>query len=133
MTNDLRLPVRHVRGSANETRVSASRTDGHKPLTGRPIDLDAHRTAMDRARVELRRRPINRDTAPTEKPTTVYSGAESTHSAQSPRAEIKAMDRALFLLRRFAASREGDHKVDKTIMRVESELARLRKREETRL
>ncbi|MEO1537933.1 MAG: hypothetical protein AAFR73_09405 [Pseudomonadota bacterium] len=99
-------------------------------MTGRPIDLDDHRTAGDRARSELRRRAVNRDTAPVEKPRTADDDAEIARSAQSLRAEIKAMERAVFLLRSYAASREDDHRVQKTIMRAESELARLRKREE---
>lgn len=132
MTNDLRLPVRHVRGSANETRVSASRTDGLEPLTDRPIDLDAHRTSVDRARIELRRRPVNRDTAPVEKPKAVCADAATRHSAQSPSAETRSMEMALFLLRNYAASREEDRSIQKMIMRAESELACLSKCEETR-
>ncbi len=79
----------------------------------------------------MRRRAVNRDTAPVEKPQTADDDAEIACSAQSLRAEIEAMERAVFLLRNYAASREDDHRVQKTIMRAESELARLRKREET--
>ena len=100
-------------------------------MTDRPIDLDGRRTAGDRARSELRRRAVNRDTAPVEKPWTADDDAEIAHTAQSLRAEIEAMERAIFLLRNYAASREDDQRVRKMIMRAESELARLRKREET--
>lgn len=125
------LSDRLVRESENEAPGQAVFVDGGEPLTDRPIDLDGRRTAGDRARSELRRRAVNRDTAPVEKPRTA-DDPEIARSAQSLRAEIEAMERAVFLLRKYAASREGDHRVQKTIMRAESELARLRKREETR-
>lgn len=101
-------------------------------MTGRPIDLDAHRTAVDRARIELRQRPVNRDAAPVVKPKTENADPVTTHSAQSPREEIKVMERAIFLLRRYAASRQEYSRADRTIMRAESELARLRKRDHDR-
>ena len=100
-------------------------------MTGRPIDLDGRRTAENKARSELRRRAVNRGITPVETHKTVDNETEIARSAQSLRAEIEAMERAEFFLRRYAASKEEGSKTQKMIMRAQSELARLRKREET--
>ena len=126
-----RLSDRLVRESENEAPGQAVFVDGGEPLTDRPDDLDGRRAAGDRARSELRRRAVNRDTAPVANPPTRDNDAEIARSTQSLRGEIEAMERAVFLLRNYAASGEENNGVQKTIMRAESELARLRKREET--
>ena len=101
-------------------------------MTDRPIDLDGHRSPDGKIGSELRRRAVNRDLALVDKTQTADIYAQMTHSAQSVRAEIEAMERAVFFLRRYAASSEEDNSIQKMIMRAQSELARLRKREETR-
>ena len=100
-------------------------------MTERPIDLDGRRSPDGKVRSELRRRAVNRDLAPVDKTHTADTDTETTHSVQSVCAEIEAMERAVFFLRRYAASSKEDNSIQKMIMRAQSELARLRKREET--
>lgn len=124
--------VRRGRRSANETRVFTIRTQGHEPVTDRPIDLDGHRTVEGKIRSELRRKAVNRDTAPDARPITAGNDIDAALLVQPARTWIEAMEKAAFLLRRYEATREADDpRIQKLIKRAQSDLARLRKREET--
>lgn len=123
------LSDRHVRGSANEYRASIARASGHEPVTDYPIDFDCGRTVIDKLGSELFRNVANWDAAPGTGPNSEVDGVPSS---QLTRKRRETMERAVFLLSACAATREGgDPGIQKLIMRAESDLALLRKREET--
>jgi hypothetical protein len=102
-------------------------------VTDRPIDLDGHRTFEGKQESELRRKAVNRDTAPGARPNMADIDFDAALSVEPARTWVEAMEKAAFLLRRYAATREADDpRIQKLIKRAESDLARLRKREETR-
>lgn len=101
-------------------------------MTDRPIDLDGHRTADGKIISELRRKAVNRDTAPDARPIMTDIDIDAALLVQPARTWIEAMEKAAFLLGRYAATKDADDpRIQKLIKRAESDLARLRKREET--
>lgn len=128
-----RLSALRVRGSANDSRAFTVRSNGHKPVTDHPIDFDCDRTVIGRLGGKLFRNVANLDAEPRLDPKPAQPEVDGVHSSQPARKRRETMERAVFLLRACAAAREGgDPRVQNLIMRAESELARLRKREETR-
>ena len=102
-------------------------------MTKRPIDLDDRRTARGKIESELRRKVVNRDKSPDVRPIVSDFEIDAALSVQPARTWIEAMEKAAFLLRRYAATtEEGDPRIQKLIKRAESDMARLRNCEETR-
>lgn len=102
-------------------------------MTDRPIDLDGHRTVEGKISSELRRQAVNNDTAPDPHMIVADIEIDAALAVQPARTWIEVMEKASFLLTRYAATREAeDPRIQKLIKRAESDLARLRKREETR-
>ena len=101
-------------------------------MTDRPIDLDGHRTADSKIRSELRRKALNRDTAPDMHPTVSDFDIDAALLREPSRTWIEAMDKAAFLLGRYAATKDAaDPMIKKLTKRAISDMARLGKREET--
>ena len=102
-------------------------------MTDRPIDLDGRRTVDGQIRSELRRKAVNRDIAPAVRPVVSDIDIDAALLVQPARTWIEAMEKAAFLLGRYAATKEADDpRIQKLIKRAEGDMARLRKREETR-
>lgn len=100
-------------------------------MTNDPIDLDGRRTAAERRRMKMRRRPANGHSpvAPSEQP---HLGShEDRMLAEPARTWVKVMEKWRFLLDRYSATPEaGDERIQKLIMRAIGDMERLRKREE---
>ncbi len=102
-------------------------------MTDRPIDLDGHRTSQEQNNSELRRNTVNRDGASGAHPKTSDIDLDVALSVQPARTWVEAMEKTMFLLGRYAATIEAnDPRIQKLIQRAESDLARLRKSEDTR-
>lgn len=102
-------------------------------MTDQPVDLDGHRTAEGKISSELRRKAVNRDAAPDARPIIADIELDAALAEQPAGRWIEAMEKAAFLLRRYAATREADDpRIQELIKRAENDLARLRKSEEAR-
>lgn len=100
-------------------------------MTGSAIDLDGRRTTKDKAESLMRRLAAHARSAPDAgfgKPNVVVDAAMMVEPSQS---WIEAMDKARFLLERYAGTMEArDARIQKLIGRALGDMARLKKLEE---
>ena len=75
-------------------------------MTKRSIDLDDRRTARGKIESELRRKVVNRDKSPDMRLIVSDIGIDAALTAELARTWIEAMEKAAFLLRRYAATSE---------------------------
>ncbi len=128
--NSLHPLAPRVPGSVNENLVTNAFVERPQQMSDRPIDLDGRRTATARIGSKLRRKATNRDAAPDTLPNVADTDKDAALALQSVRTGIEAIERAVFVLRKYAAAKqEADPAIQNLIMRAESELARLRRRE----
>ena len=80
----------------------------------------------------MRRKAVNRDIAPDVRTIVSDIDIDAALLVQPARAWIEAMEKVAFLLGIYEATREADDpRIQKLIKRAKSDMARLRKREET--
>lgn len=102
-------------------------------MTDRPIDLDGHQTADGKIRNELRRKPVDRDTAPDAYSITAGIDLDVALLVQPARTWIEAMEKAAFLPGRYAATKDADDpRIQKLIKCAAIDVAHLRKHGESR-
>ena len=100
-------------------------------MTDGPIDLDDRRSAYERRRTEMRRRPANSQPPSTLPPQLHLESLEDQMLAEPARTWVEFMEKRRFLLDRYAATAEdGDERVQKPTKRALGDMERLRKRED---
>jgi hypothetical protein len=100
-------------------------------MTDGPIDLDGRRTAADKLKSVLRRRPANADSSSDERE---KNGTDEGSHAGPARPAVEALETAIFLLELYAATAEAqDVRIQKLIKRTLADLAHLKKSEENDL
>lgn len=96
-----------------------------------PVNLDGHRSAAERRRSEMRRRPAN-GRPPLALPQQPHlETLDDQMLAQPARTWVEVIKKWRFLLDRYASTPEAvDERIQKLIERALGDMERLRKREE---
>lgn len=100
-------------------------------VTDEPIDLDGRRTAEERERTQLRRRPADEQSygAPSGAPQP--GSLEGQMLAEPARTWSEVMEKWRFLLEKYSATCDAeDESVQRLVRRAIGDMERLRKREE---